>query len=263
MKADLEPPDAEAGPAPRARRPEVQTVIDTLLALSRPQLHQRLRQAILHRDLPPEALLYMARHGHGYKDKDTFFLAFEGLTKCALPMIRSQMRRLYRISDADLKDHAQVVFENIFLRISEGNKALDYGERFFHSFILKRSLDAMKSADHPWEPKYRNAVAALSEAYGKAVRPINGDGERAPVEADARILSQAEDPAERAAGQEELEDVRRRLLDVPENACEAHIQSHVLKMTHAEIAAHFDVDERTIRNWLPLVSKALGKRDTP
>jgi len=263
MKADLEPPDAEAGPAPRARRPEVQAVIDTLISLAQPQLHQRLRQAIFHRNLPPEALLYIARQGHACDDKDTFFLAFEGLTKCALPMIRGQMRRLYRISDADFEDHTQVVFENIFVRISNVNKALDYGERFFHSFILKRSLDAMKAAGHPWEPKYRDAIAALSEEYGRAVRPISGDGERAPVEADARILSQAEDPAERSAGQEELEDVRRRLADVPDEACEAFIQSRVLKMTQLEIAAHFDVDERTVRNWLTLVSKALGKRDTP
>ncbi|KGQ17903.1 Sigma70 r4 2 domain containing protein [Lysobacter dokdonensis DS-58] len=262
MNADLEPPDSEAAAVPSARRPEVQAAIDALTTLERPQLIDRLRAAARQKDLPPEVLLHFAREASA-RDQEVFFLAFEGLTRCATSMIASQMRMLYRISEADLDDHLSVVFENLVRRIQRDDPTLEYGVRFFHSFILRRSIDAMKSKDHPWTRRYGKAVSALRKERGKRIKRYDGDGGCAPTEVDARILSQAEDPAERAAGQEELAQVEQRLAGLPDDACEAFLQARVLGRTQAEIAEHFGVSDRTVRNWLDRVTKALDERTAP
>ena len=263
MKADLEPPDAVAGAEPMVRPPEIQAIIDALVALEQPQLHQRLREAIVRKDVAPEALLHLARQARARRDNATFFLAFEALTKRAMPMIASRMRTLYGIGHDDLADHTSIIFEKLFLRIEANDKVLDFGECNFRTFILRRSQDAIRSKDHPWTPRFKNAVKALRKERGKSVKRTDGDGQRAPIEADPRILSQADDPAERAAGQEELDDVDQRLEGLPEKALEAFMQWRVLKLTQEELATQFNVTERTVRNWIERVATALGERDTP
>jgi RNA polymerase sigma factor (sigma-70 family) len=234
-----------------------------LIRLERPQLIDRLRAAAQQKDLPPEVLLHFAREASSSGDKDIFFLAFEGLTLCATSMVASQMRTLYSISEADLEDHLSVVFENLVRRIQRNDPTLDYGVRFFHSFILRRSIDAMKAKDHPWARRFKKAVTALRKERGKRTKCYDGDGECAPAEVDTRILSQAEDPAERAAGQEVLALVEQRVAGLPVDACEAYIQARVLGRTQAEIAEHFAVSDRTVRNWLDRVTEALDERTAP
>jgi len=263
MNADLEQPDSEAAAAPSARRPEVQAAIDVLTRLERPQLIDRLRAAARQKKLSPEVLLHFAREASSSGDREIFFLAFEGLTRCATPMIANQMRNLYGISEADLDDHLSVVFENLVRRIQRDDPTLEYGVRFFHSFILRRSIDAMKAKDHPWARRFKKALGALRKECGKQTKRYDGDGECAPTAVDARILSQAEDPAERAAGQEELAQVEQRLAGLPEDACEAYMQARALGRTQAEIAEHFGVSDRTVRNWLDRVTKALDERTAP
>lgn len=263
MNAEVEPPDSEAAAVPSAKRPEVQAVITTLAALGRPQLIDCLRAAARQKNLPPEVLLHIAREASTDGDRQIFFLAFEGLVRCATSMIASQMRTLYGISEADLEDHLGVVFENLVRRIQRDDPTLEYGVRFFHSFILRRSIDAIKAKDHPWTRRFKKAVSALRKERGKRIKRYDGDGECARTEVDARILSQAEDPAERAAGQEELAQVEQRLAGLPEHACEAYMQARVLGRTQAEIAKHFDVSDRTVRNWFDRVTEALDERTAP
>lgn len=121
----------------------------------------------------------------------------------------------------------------------------------------------MKAKDHPWARRFKKAVSALRQERGKRAKGYDGDGDCTPVEVDTRILSQAEDPAERAAGQEELEQVEQRLAGLPEGVCEAYMQARVLGRTQTEIAEHFGVSDRTVRSWLDRVAKALDERTAP
>ena len=251
MKADLEPPDSELGKQPQGRLPEVTSQIDALEALSRDERLARLKQAARKKDLRAETLLYSVCAGHDTTDHELYWAAFEALVKAATPMIAGRMRRLYGISDDDLLDHQQLIFESVLKSVQRKDPGLEYGIRRFSSYLVRRSIDAMRSRHHPWA---RNLELALEkgdqhcDSEGKQIEP---DGGPSDVEFE---------PEARALAREELEALQRCLAHLPPKASEAFLLSRVLQRTQPQIAQQLGVSDRTVREWIGKVAKALGER---
>ncbi|MFY2763529.1 sigma-70 family RNA polymerase sigma factor [Arenimonas sp. MALMAid1274] len=251
MKADLEPPDIELGKPPQGRLPEVVSQIDALEALSRDQRLARLKQAARDKDLRAEALLYSVCAGHDAGDMELHWAAFEALVKAATPMIASRMRRLYGISDDDLLDHQQLIFESVLKSVERKDPGLEYGIRRFSSYLLARSIDAMRSRHHPWARNLELALENLDQNYDSEGKLIEADRDPPDVEFE---------PEARALAREELEALQRRLSDLPKKAVEAYLLWRVLQRTQPKIAQQLGVSDRTVREWVGKVAKALGER---
>lgn len=251
MKADLEPPDSKSGKLPPGRPPKVTSQIDTFDALSRDARLARLKQAARHTDLRPETLLYCVCAAHGVEDKELYWAAFEALIKAATPMIAGRMRRLYGMSDVDLSDHQQLVFLGILKSVERHDPNLEYGIRRFASFLVFRSIDAMRSRQHPWSRNLEPALEHIDEYY---------DGEEAASEPVGDLPDVELEPEARALGREELESLQLRLADLPTKAVEAFMLWRVLKRTQPQIARQLGVSDRTVREWVGKVAKALGER---
>lgn len=261
MNADLEPPDSELRDLPAGRLPEVEKQIQALSGLDRDELLARLRHAAREKDLVLEVLLQFVRVGHAEGDQEVYFAAFEAMVRAATPLIAARMRKLYAISDQDLEDHQNLVFEDLVERVNREDPGLEYGVRRFGSFILRRSIDAMKSRHHPWTRSIKQVLEAENWFRGGGNDP-NHDSEAFLIKTgtDPRRLSSAWDPETRAEGQEELDALRQQLAHLPEKACEAFFMSRVLGRTQPEIAKHFNVTDRTIREWIGSVAEVVDQR---
>lgn len=251
MKADLEPPDSELGKPPQGRLPEVTSQIDALESLSRDARLTRLKQAALKKDLRAESLLYSVCAGHDAGDLELYWAAFEALVKAAIPMIAGRMRRLYGISDDDLLDHQQLIFESMLKSIERKDPGLEYGIRRFSSYLVLRSIDAMRSRHHPWARNLELALEKIDQHYDDEGKLIEPDGDPPDVEFE---------PEARALAREELEAFQRRLADLPQKAGEAFLLSRVLQLTQPQIAQQLGVSDRTVREWVGKVAKAIGER---
>ena len=262
MNVDLEPPDSKAGTDARSRRPEVDIEIKKLKALDRDQLLDRLRQAAREKDLLPEVALHFVRVGHGRGDEAVYWTAFEALVKVATPMLASRMRKLYGMKDHDLEDHQQMIFTNLMKRVQDKDKGLDYGERNFASFLLRRSIDAMRSSSHPWAMSVKLALAeALRLRGGDWLKDYDSEANVIANETDPREHNSAWDPEARAQGQDELDALQRRLAHLPEKEVRAFFLSQVLQRTHPQIAEQLGASERSVRSWIANVAKAVGQRN--
>lgn len=290
MKADLEPPDYEQGKPPKGRLPEVINQIGALEALSRDQRLARLKQAARKADLRAEALLYSVCAAHDTGDPELYWAAFEALVKVATPMIAGRMRRLYGISDDDLLDHQQLIFESVLRSVQRKDPGLEYGIRRFSSYLVCRSIDAMRSRHHPWARSLKLALEKVDQHYDSEGNSIEPDSDPSDVEfePEARALEPAIDPPDvefepearalepdgdpsdmefepeaRALASQELEAVRRHLANLPPKAGEAFLLSRVLQRTQSQIAQQLDVSDRTVREWIKKVAEALGERKDP
>lgn len=261
MKTDLEPPDSESGSRPPGRLPEVQEQIDALGALGRDQLLARLRLAARERDLRPEVLLQFARHDDGEGDPEVRLAAFEALVLIATRLLHSRMRKVYGMSIEDIQDHQNLVFEDIYRRVLRKDPGLEYGVRRFASFLLRRSEDAMKSRHHPWAPSIKQVLEQI-EWYrgGENIPSYDCEAERVKPGADPRRLSAAWDPGTRAEEQDELDALKQRVAHLPDKAYKAFLMSRVLQRTQPQIAKHFGVTDRTVRDWIGSVAEVLDQR---
>lgn len=251
MKADLEPPDSEPGKQPSGRLPEVTSQIAALGALSRDERLARLKQAARKKDLRAETLLYSVCAGHDSKDQELYWAAFEALVKAATPMIAGRMRRLYGISDDDLLDHQQLIFESVLKSVERNDPGLEYGIRRFSSYLVCRSIDAMRSRHHPWARSLELALEKVDQHYDSVGKLIEPDCDPPDVEFE---------PQARALAREELEALQRRLAHLPKKAVEAFLLARVLQRTQPQIAQQLGVSDRTVREWIGKVAKALGER---
>jgi len=251
MKADLEPPDSELGKQPQGRLPEVASQIDALEALSRDERLAQLKQAARKKDLRAETLLYSVRAGLDAKDQELYWAAFEALVKAATPMIAGRMRRLYGISDDDLRDHQQLIFEGVLKSVQRNDPGLEYGIRRFSSYLVRRSIDAMRSRHHPWARNLELALEQVDQHYDSEGQLIEPDGDPPDVELE---------PEARALGRGELEALQRRLAHLPKKAVDAYLLWRVLKRTQPQIAQQLGVSDRTVRVWIDKVAKARGER---
>jgi RNA polymerase sigma factor (sigma-70 family) len=251
MKADLEPPDNEPGKTPQGRLPEVTSQIEALGSLSRDERLARLKQAARKKDLRAETLLYSACAGHDANDQELYWAAFEALVKAATPMIAGRMRRLYGISEDDLLDHQQLIFESVLKSVQRKDPGLEYGIRRFSSYLVCRSIDAMRSRHHPWARNLELALEQVDQHYDSEGKLIRSDGDPPDVELE---------PEARALAREELEALQRRLAHLPPKASEAFLLSRVLQRTQPQIAQQLGVSDRTVREWIGKVAKALGER---
>jgi RNA polymerase sigma factor (sigma-70 family) len=251
MKADLEPPDSEPGKPPQGRLPEVTSQIDALEVLSRDERLARLKQAAREKGVRAEALLYFVCAGHDTGDADIYWAAFEALVKAATPMIAGRMRRLYGISDHDLLDHQQLIFESVLKSVQRKDPGVEYGIRRFSSYLVCRSIDAMRSRHHPWARNLELALEKVDQHYDSEGKLIEPDGDPPDVEFE---------PEARALAREELEALQRRLAHLPPKASEAFLLSRVLQRTQPQIAQQLGVSDRTVREWIGKVAKALSER---
>lgn len=258
MTTDLEPPDKNGRGLPPGRLPEVQNKIDELSALDREPLLTRLRQSSVRRDLRPEVLLHFARHDQGAGDQAVCMAAFEALVRVATPMLFSRMRRVYEMSEHDIQDHQNLVFEDLYRRVLRQDPGLEYGVRRFSSFLVRRSSDAMKSQHHPWAPSIKKVMTEIARLRGGENLPnYDTEAERIKPGTDPRRLSSAQDPETRALAMEELEEARKRVAHLPEKAFKAFVMSRALGRTQVQIALHFDVTDRTVRDWIAKVAEVL------
>lgn len=261
MTTDLEPPDKKCRGLPPGRLPVVQEKIDELSALDRDQLLARLRQAARQRDLRPEVVLQFARHDEGVGDPELRLAAFEALVRVATPMLFHRMSQLYGMSEEDIQDHQNLVFEDLYRRVVEQDPGLEYGVRRFASFLVRRSKDAMKSRHHPWAPSIEPLSNEIARCYGSEAGPsFDSEGELMDSQAAGNDLSAAFGPEEHAQGQQELAKLKERVARLPETAFKAFLMSRVLGRTQDQIASHFDVTDRTVRGWIASVAKVLDKR---
>jgi len=251
MKAGLEPPDSERGKPPQGRLPEVISQIDALEALSRDERLARLKQAARKRDLRAEALLYSVCAGHDAGDLELYWAAFEALVKAAIPMIAGRMRRLYGISDDDLLDHQQLIFESVLKSVERKDPGLEYGIRRFSSYLICRSIDAMRSRHHPWARNLELALEKVDQDDDSEDKLIAPDWDPPDLEFE---------PEARALAHEELVALQRRLSDLPKKAIEAFLLWRVLQRTQPQTAQQLGVSDRTVREWIGKVAKALGER---
>lgn len=251
MKTDLEPPEKEPGKQPKGRLPTVNKQIETLDALSRDERLARLKQAARERDLRAETLLYSVCAGHDAADDEVYWAAFEALVKVATPKIAGRMRRLYSISDDDLEDHQQLIFADLLERVERKDPGVEYGIRRFNSYLLRRSIDAMRSRNHPW-------ALNLDLALEKADEHYDGEGNFIEPEFDPPDIEL--EPEARAMGRDEMDAIQRRLGHLPAPAREAFFLSKVLQRTQTQIAQQLGVSDRTVRVWIDKVAEALGKR---
>lgn len=251
MKADLEPPDSTPGKQASGRLPEVTSQIVALEALNRDDRLARLKQAVQRKDLRAETLLYSVCSGHGSNDKELYWAAFEALVKVATPMIAGRMRRLYGISDDDLLDHQQLIFESVLKSVERNDSGLEYGIRRFSSYLLCRSIDAMRSQHHPWARGLELSLAQVDQHYGSDGELIEPDCDPPDVEFEPQV---------RALAREELDALQRRLSHLPKKAVEAFMLSRVLQRTQPQIAQQLGISDRTVREWIGKVAKALPER---
>lgn len=251
MKADLEPPDSEPGKPPQGRLPEVTSQIDALESLSRDERLARLKQVAREKGVRAETLLYFVCTGHDTGDTDIYWAAFEALVKAATPMISGRMRRLYGISDDDLLDHQQLIFESLLKSVERKDPGLEYGLRRFSSYLVLRSIDAMRSRHHPWARNLELALQKVDQHYDSEGKLIEPDGDPPDVEFEHEA---------RALAREELDALQRRLAHLPKKAVEAFLLSRVLQRTQPQIAQQLGVSDRTVREWIGKVAKALGER---
>lgn len=259
MTNDLEPPDKEGRGLPPGRLPEIQKQIDALSALDREQRLARLRQAALQRDLPPEVLLQMARDGAG--DQALVLAAFEALVRVVTPMLFAQMSRLYGMTEQDIEDHQNMVFEDLYRKVVEQHASLEFGVRRFNLFLYRRSLDAMKRSSHPWAPSIKQITDEVIRVYGAEGLPDHdANGKLIKGEAGATDASAPFDPQARADGQQELAAVKKRVDHLPEKAFEAFVMFK-LGRTQDQIATHFGVTSRTVREWIGKIAEALKERN--
>lgn len=251
MKADLEPPESEPGKPPQGRLPEVTSQIDELEALSRDERLARLKQLAREKGVRAETLLYFVKVGHDTGDTDIYWAAFEALVKAATPMIAGRMRRLYGISDDDLLDHQQLIFESVLKSVERKDQSLEYGIRRFSSYLVRRSIDAMRTPHHPWARSLELALENVDQHYDSEGNLIEPDFDPPDVEFE---------PEARALAREELEALQRRLAHLPQKAREAFLLSRVLQRTQPLIAQQLGVSDRTVREWIGKVARALGER---
>jgi RNA polymerase sigma factor (sigma-70 family) len=252
MKADLEPPESEPGKHPQGRLPEVTSQIDALEALSRDERLVRLKQAARESGARAETLLYFVKAGHDTGDADIYWAAFEALVKAATPMIAGRMRRLYGISDDDLLDHQQLIFESVLKSVERQDPGLEYGIRRFASYLVRRSTDAMRTRHHPWARSLELALENVDQHYDSEGNRIEPDSDPPDVEFESE--------ARAVLAREELEAVQSRLAHLPQKAREAFLLSRVLQRTQIQIAQQLGVSDRTVREWIGKVAKALGER---
>lgn len=251
MKADLEPPDSKPEKPAHGRLPEVTTQIAALDALSRDERLVRLKRAAQRNDLRAETLLYSVRAGYDSGDREVYWAAFEALVKAATPKIAGRMRKLYAISEDDLLDHQQLIFESILKSVENKDPGLEYGIRRFSSYLLRRSIDAMRSRNHPWARNLEPALTKVDQHY---------DGEGKLIEPDCDPPDVEFEPEARALAREELETLQLRLSHLPAKAVEAFLLWRVLRRTQPQIAQQLGVSDRTVREWVGKVAKALGER---
>lgn len=257
MTTNLEPPDGRG--LPPGRLPEIQEQIDALSALDREQRLARLREAALQRDLPPEVLLQMARDGAG--DQALLLAAFEALVRVVTPLLYAQMSRLFGMKEQDIQDHQNMVFEDLFRKVVNQHPGLEFGVRRFNLFLLRRSLDAMKGSSHPWAPSIGQVKDEVIRLYGAEGLPsCDTDGEPIKAGAGATDASESFDPEARADGQQELAAVRKRVAHLPDKSFEAFLMSR-LGRTQEQIASHFGVSSRTVREWIGKIAKVLKERN--
>lgn len=262
MKTDLEPPDSESGSLPPGRLPEVQEKIDALGAMDRDELLARLRQAARERDLRPEVLLQFARIDHGDGHQEVRLAAFEALVRVATRLLHARMHRVFGMSLQDIQDHQNLVFEDLYRRVVRKDPGLEYGVRRFASFLVRRSDDAMKSRHHPWAPSIKQVLEQLDRYRGgENVPSYDSEAERVKSGTDPRRLSAAWDPETRAEWQDELDAFKQRVAHLPEKAYKAFLMSRVLRRTQPQIAKHFGVTDRTVREWIGSVAEVLHQRN--
>lgn len=261
MKTDLDPPDSKSESMPPGRLPEVQEQIEALGALDRENLLAHLRKAAREKDTRPEVLLHFARIDHGDGNQEVRLAAFEALVRVATPMLHARMSQMYGMSLDDIQDHQNLVFEDLYRRVVRKDAGLEYGVRRFGSFLLRRSLDAMKSRHHPWAPSIKKVMEKI-EWYrgGESIPSYDCEAERLEPGTDPRRHSAALDPEARAEAQDELDALEKRVGHLPEKAYKAFLMSRVLRLTQAQISEHFGVTDRTVREWIKSVAEVLDHR---
>lgn len=260
MTSSLDPPDSKRRGLPPGRLPVIQEHIDALSALDQEQRLARLRLAALQRDLPPEVLLQMARDSAGAGDQALLLAAFEALVRVVTPLLYARMSRLFGMKEQDIQDHQNMVFEDLYRKVVNQHPGLEFGVCRFNLFLLRRSLDAMKLSSHPWAPSIEQVKDEVVRLYGPEGLPNHdADGELIEAGGGATDASEPFDPETRADGQQELAAVKKRVAHLPEKALEAFVMSR-LGRTQDQIASHFGVTSRTVREWIGKIAEVLKER---
>jgi DNA-directed RNA polymerase specialized sigma24 family protein len=225
----------------RSRRPEVEAEITALLAYDPGALRARLRQAVTERDLHEESLVYFARDSCE-DDRDTFLLACEALYMKIKPVLLAHARRLRQ---QEREDHVQDVLLTLSTHLVQQNPTLDYAERFFASYLKRRSIDVLRTRPRD--------SARHTEPIGKRVDP--GDS----LVGDENSAS----ALDRLVHLEDLQKEWRKLERLRPEVRKAFINRRVLGLSVDETVklAPSKVTNRTINNWVALAEKALSEPD--
>lgn len=175
-----------------------------------------------------ETLVYICRTAFEAKDKLLFRLAYAALVKIVTPRL---LRRAWGIDRDDRQSQANEILALVYQAIESGKS--QYAEMFFDGFANRKAVSLYRKRENEFERS--NQRLEPNEEFD----PLDHIAESGPNH-DVRVL------------------LRRAINKLPPNPRAAAIQHYLLGMRKAEIAAHHEVDESTVRYWLKTANEQLG-----
>jgi RNA polymerase sigma factor (sigma-70 family) len=184
----------------------------------------------------PETLMHATRRAYAEGNRRKYLLAFEAFAKRATPLLLSQAGD---VADHEREDHAHEILLRTWKDI-QADKA-EYAEAYFADYAKNKAIDLHRARKSTFEGAYRREEpSGPSDAGdGPETDPLDDLADRMPSPEARAMLA-------RSVGK--LEGKRRDVF----------IQYHVNGLTYEEIAAHHEVDESTIRNWVKRANALVG-----
>jgi RNA polymerase sigma factor (sigma-70 family) len=219
------------------RRNDVVAELLRWYVLQEPERLEEVRDAAAGaRSWSPEALMHATRQAYAEGTRRKYLLAFEAFAKRATPLLLSQARDA---AEHEREDQVQEVLLRTWKDI-QADKA-EYAEANFADYGKNKAIDLHRVRASKFEGAYKREEPSgpRDASDGAETDPFDAIPDRMPTPEARALLA-------RSVGK--LEGKFR----------EVFIQYHVTGLTYEEIAAHHDVDESTIRNWVKRANALVG-----
>lgn len=221
------------------RHQHIQTEIEGIIALSDKDLIKRLKGCLTKTEtVSNEVIVYICREAMAKQQKQMLNLAFEVLMRQSTRML---LRKSRMLTKEEKLDHVQSVFTEIFSSFSAGDKALDYAEVNFNDYLCCRSIDVLRKRDR----KVTAAGDLSNEDQMMALKDKQDD----PL----TVVSLYDIALERYTA------AWQQLRKLPTDLRAIFVLYYYHDMTLKEIAAQYDVCEKTIKNRIEEAKQILNK----
>lgn len=175
-----------------------------------------------------ETIVFVCRTAFEVKDKTLFRLAYAALVKVVTPRL---LRRAWGLDKDERQSQANEILALVNQAIETAKSA--YAEMFFDGFTTRKAVSLFRKSVNDFE-RCNQRIEPI-----EGFDPMDQIADRVPNH-DVRVL------------------LRRAISKLPPKPREAAIQHYQFGMRKAEIAAHHEVDESTVRYWLKTANEKLG-----